>query len=108
CLYNQNSGSSLSSQRENEIPTLKTANKELSGILSNLRKVEKRLEAIERSIDPDNGIAVDYNDDTDISVTSEDGRKYRHQTSRSWKMGLSTDNSADEWDDNKSDDQFFA
>ncbi|XP_071486867.1 uncharacterized protein [Diadema antillarum] len=44
--------------RDSEFPLLKTNNKEVAGILQNLRKMEKRLEEIHSMVDPRNEIKL--------------------------------------------------
>ncbi|XP_077997176.1 uncharacterized protein LOC144450439 isoform X2 [Glandiceps talaboti] len=103
-LYNQDIQSESSGQ-EGDIPTLKTASKELSGILSNLRKVEKKLEMIENCLDPENSISVPLEDDDHDTMQYrkmlEENEKYRRLTGgkrRSWQMGTSGEVSNDDSD----------
>ncbi|XP_061468289.1 centrosomal protein of 170 kDa protein B isoform X2 [Rhineura floridana] len=55
---------------ENEVPILKTSNKEISSILKELRRVQKQLEVINAIIDPSGNLDVLANNKTSVTPQS--------------------------------------
>ncbi|XP_070579072.1 centrosomal protein of 170 kDa protein B-like isoform X2 [Ptychodera flava] len=104
----------LSTSLESDIPVLKTATTELAEILGNLRKVEKRLDGIEKCVDPDNRIEVPAKISGEILQYKEmQGQlhQYRKQPEvrrSSWQMGVgnSGENVHDDWAD-KSEEEYY-
>lgn len=62
---------------ENEVPILKTSNKEISSILKELRRVQKQLEVINAIIDPSGNLDVITNNKTSSATTPSAAAKVR-------------------------------
>nr|XP_056706840.1 centrosomal protein of 170 kDa protein B [Euleptes europaea] len=62
---------------ENEVPILKTSNKEISSILKELRRVQKQLEVINAIIDPSGNLDMIANNKTSSATTQSAVAKIR-------------------------------
>ncbi|KAL8168881.1 UNVERIFIED_CONTAM: hypothetical protein K2H54_021733 [Gekko kuhli] len=68
---------------ENEVPILKTSNKEISSILKELRRVQKQLEVINAIIDPSGNLDMIGNNKTSSATTQSAAAKIRTANSLS-------------------------
>ncbi|XP_054826333.1 centrosomal protein of 170 kDa protein B isoform X2 [Eublepharis macularius] len=68
---------------ENEVPILKTSNKEISSILKELRRVQKQLEVINAIIDPSGNLDGIANNKTSSATTQSAAAKVRTANSLS-------------------------
>ncbi|XP_060118909.1 centrosomal protein of 170 kDa protein B isoform X2 [Heteronotia binoei] len=68
---------------ENEVPILKTSNKEISSILKELRRVQKQLEVINAIIDPSGNLDMIANNKTSSMTTQSAAAKVRTANSLS-------------------------
>ncbi|XP_077179946.1 centrosomal protein of 170 kDa protein B isoform X3 [Paroedura picta] len=68
---------------ENEVPILKTSNKEISSILKELRRVQKQLEVINAIIDPSGNLDMIANNKTSSAATQSLAAKVRTANSLS-------------------------
>ncbi|XP_028604588.2 centrosomal protein of 170 kDa protein B isoform X1 [Podarcis muralis] len=71
---------------ENEVPILKTSNKEISSILKELRRVQKQLEVINAIIDPSGNLDVLANNKTSSATTQSVAAKIRTANNISGSM----------------------
>ncbi|XP_042335385.1 centrosomal protein of 170 kDa protein B isoform X2 [Sceloporus undulatus] len=71
---------------ENEVPILKTSNKEISSILKELRRVQKQLEVINAIIDPSGNLDILANNKTSSAMPQSAAAKVRTANSISGPM----------------------